>query len=157
MKKSWVEKLRDSKGLPKVETIKDKGMERWGGKIGEKFVVPAPVEVDAIMKKVPRGKVITGVELRSALAKKHKAALCCPLTSGIFTWISAYAAEEEKKTGKIDTTPWWRTVKTGGELNGKYPGGAENQKKLLAKEGIKVASKGKKLMISDLEKHLIKI
>jgi len=157
VKKSWVEKLHDSKGLPKIKEIKDKGMERWGGKIGEKFVVPAPLEVDEIMKKVPRGKVITGAELRTALAKKHHAVLCCPLTSGIFTWISAYAAEEEKEGGKKDTTPWWRTLKSGGELNDKYPGGAQNQKKLLEKEGLKVVNKGKKLVVSNLEKHLAKI
>ena len=29
-KKSWVEKLADSKGLPKVEKITDKMSKRWG-------------------------------------------------------------------------------------------------------------------------------
>jgi len=108
------------------------------------------------MKKVPKGSVATTNEIRAALAKKHHAALACPLTTGIFSWIAAHAAEEESAAGKKPITPWWRTVKTGGELNEKYPGGAQNQKKLLAKEGVKVVNKGKKLVVSDLEKHLIK-
>ena len=52
--KSWQEKLADSKGLPKVVEINDKMSKRWGtGTV----VIPAPIEVDEIMKQVPRGRV----------------------------------------------------------------------------------------------------
>jgi len=45
-KKSWVEKLRDSKGLPRVEKITEKTSKRWGtGTV----VIPAPLEVDALI------------------------------------------------------------------------------------------------------------
>ena len=153
-KKSWQEKLKSSKGLPKVEKIKGKLSTRWGkGTVA----IPAPIEVDALMKKVPKGKVTTINEIRAAIARKHKATIGCPITCGIFAWISAHAAEEERSAGKSRITPWWRTLKTEGVLNEKYPGGVANQKKFLAKEGHKFISKGKKILLADFEKKLAKI
>lgn len=153
-KKSWTEKLADDKGLPKVEEITDKMSKRWGtGTV----VIPAPMEVDTMMKKVPEGKLITINEIRAALARKHKATIGCPITTGIFAWIAAHAAEEQRQKGEKDITPYWRTLKTGGEINEKYPGGGEKQKKLLEKEGHKVIQKGKKCIVTDYEKSLIKL
>jgi len=122
VKKSWQEKLADSKGLPKVEEITDKMSQRWGtGTV----VIPAPIEVDEIMKKVPKGKLITVNRIRGILAQKHGATIGCPITTGIFAWVAAHAAEEAAVEGKKDVTPYWRTLKSGGELNEKYPGGAD--------------------------------
>jgi len=112
-------------------------------------VIPAPIEVDQLMRKVPKGKLTTINEIRSALATKHKATIGCPLTTGIFAWISVYAAEEQKHLGKTDITPYWRTLKTGGFLNEKYPGGLETQKQLLEQEGYVVIKKGKKYFVKD--------
>ncbi len=153
-KKSWTEKLADSKDLPKVEKITDKMSKRWGtGTV----VIPAPLEVDAMMRKVPEGKLVTINEIRAALAKKHKATIGCPMTTGIFAWIAANAAEEQRQEGKKDITPYWRTLKTKGVINAKYPGGVEGQKKLLEREGHKVVQKGKKYIVADYEKSLIKL
>lgn len=152
-KKSFREKLKESHGLPKVEKITAKMSKRWGtGTVA----IPAPTEVNEIMKRVPRGRVITISEIRSLIAKKHKATIGCPITCGIFAWISAYAAEEEKEAGKKNITPWWRTLKTGGILNEKYPGGAENQKKLLKREGHKIIKRGKNYFVVDCEKSLVR-
>ena len=126
-KKTWCEKLNESKGLPKVEKITETMSKRWGkGTV----VIPAPVEVDEIMRKIPKGKVTTINEIRAALAKKHHATIGCPITTGIFAWIAANAAEEQKQKGKEKITPYWRTLKTGGFLNEKYPGGVTVQKRL---------------------------
>ena len=153
-KKSWCEKLQDSKGLPKVEVITEKMSKRWGtGTV----VIPAPMEVDAIMKSVPKGKVVTINEIRAALARKHKASIGCPITTGIFAWIAANAAEEQKQQGKKNTTPYWRTLKTGGVINEKYPGGVEEQKRLLELEGHRVVQKGKHSFVMDYEDVLAKI
>jgi alkylated DNA nucleotide flippase Atl1 len=153
-KKNWTDKLTDSKDLPKVEKITDKMSKRWGtGTV----VIPAPLEVDAMMRKVPEGKLVTINEIRAALAKKHKATIGCPMTTGIFAWIAANAAEEQRQDGKKDITPFWRTLKTKGVINAKYPGGVEGQKKLLEKEGHKVIQKGKKYIVADYEKSLIKL
>jgi alkylated DNA nucleotide flippase Atl1 len=153
-RKSWSEKLKDNKGLPKVEKITDKMSKRWGtGTV----VIPAPMEVDEMMRKIPEGKVITIGDIRVALAKKHGATIGCPLTTGIFAWVAANAAEEERQKGKKDITPYWRTLKTGGVINPKYPGGVEAQKKLLEKEEQRVIQKGKKYVVADYERSLAKL
>jgi len=153
-RKSWQEKLMDSKGLPKVEKITEKMSKRWGtGTV----VIPAPKEVDEIMKKVPKGKLITINEIRRKLAQIHGATIGCPITTGIFAWIAAHAAEEAAAEGSKDITPYWRTLKAGGVINEKYPGGVEAQKKLLEKEGHKIIQKGKKFIIADFEKSLVKL
>src|SRR6266446_5896944 len=146
-KKTWAEKLADSKGLPKVGEVKGRMSSRWGEGI---MVIPAPMEVDALMKQVPKGRVITVNELRAALAAKHKADFACPLTTGIFAWIAAHAAAEAEAEGAKRITPYWRTLKSGGELNPKYPGGVEGTAKRLRAEGHKIIQKGKRLMVSDL-------
>ena len=43
-RKSWREKLADSKGLPKIGEVTGKMSARWGKGT---MVIPAPVEVDA--------------------------------------------------------------------------------------------------------------
>jgi len=153
-RKSWTEKLKNSKGLPQVQKITDKMSKRWGtGTV----VIPAPMEVNEMMKRVPEGKLTTINEIRAALAKKHGATIGCPITTGIFAWIGANAAEERREKGEKDITPYWRTLKTGGEINEKYPGGVDAQKKLLEKEGHRVVQKGKRYVVSDYEKSLAKI
>ena len=153
-RKSWSEKLRDDKGLPRVERITDKMSKRWGtGTV----VIPAPMEVDEMMRRVPEGKLITINEIRAALAKKHGATIGCPMTTGIFAWIAANAAEEQRQKGEKEITPYWRTLKTGGVINPKYPGGVEAQKELLEKEGHTVIQKGKRYVVVDYEKSLMKL
>ena len=153
-KKSWTEKLSDSKDLPKVEEITDKMSKRWGtGTV----VIPAPIEVDEMMKKVPKGKLVTINEIRAALAKKHNATIGCPMTTGIFAWIASHAADEQRQEGEKNITAYWRTLKTGGVINAKYPGGVEGQKKLLEKEGHRAVQKGKKHIIADYETKLTKL
>jgi hypothetical protein len=79
--KSWSEKLKDDKDLPKIERITDKMSKKWGtGTV----VIPAPIEVDDIMERVPKGKLTTINEIRATLAKKHNAIIGCPITTGIF-------------------------------------------------------------------------
>jgi alkylated DNA nucleotide flippase Atl1 len=153
-KKTWCEKLQDTKGLPKVEKITGKMSKRWGtGTV----VVPAPMEVNEIMRKVPKGKLTTINDIRVVLAKKHGATIGCPITTGIFAWIAANAAEEKREKGEKDITPYWRTLKTDGVINEKYPGGVEAQKKHLEKEGHKIVQKGKKCVVVDYDKSLAEI
>ncbi len=152
-KKSWQEKLADSKGLPRVEPITEKMSGRWGTGT---MVIPMPTEVDEIMKRVPKGKLITINEIRSTLAKKHGATIGCPITTGIFAMIAAHAAREELEEGKTAVTPYWRTLKSGGEINPKYPGGIEDQKARLESEGHRIIQKGKKYLVEEYEKRLIK-
>jgi len=153
-RKTWQEKLADSKGLPKVEKIAPHMNQKWGkGSV----VVPAPKEVDALMKRVPRGKLITINELRGLLAKKHAATICCPITTGIFAWIAAHAADEAAALGKQRITPYWRTLKSGGELNSKYPGGIADLRRRLQAEGHRIVQKGKRYLVADYEQSLARL
>ncbi len=154
LKKSWQEKLADSKDLPKVVEITPEMSQRWGtGTV----CIPAPIEVDEIMRQVPRGKLITVNQIREIVAKRHGATIGCPITTGIFIGIAARAAEEMATEGKKDITPYWRTLKSKGELNEKYPGGVEAQTSHLIAEGHTIEpGKGKKPpKVKDFEKVLV--
>lgn len=144
MPKSWRDKLADDKDLPKVAKIPAKLQKSWGKGT---FVIVRPRDVDAIMKKVPKGKVITIKEICHKLAKKHDVDVACPITTGIFAWIAAHAAEEAAINGVKEITPYWRTLKGEGELNSKYPGGIERCKRLLEEEGHTVMTKGKRYLV----------
>lgn len=63
-KRSWREKLQDNKDLPKVIRPKGKGATRYG----ERMLVPAPMEVDKLMRGVRKGRVVTVGNLREKLA-----------------------------------------------------------------------------------------
>ena len=155
-RKSWQEKLADSKDLPRVEEITDNMSKRWGtGTV----VIPAPQEVDGIMRSVPKGKLITINQIREVVARKHGATIGCPITTGIFASIAARAAGEDAAEGKKDITPYWRTLKTNGEINEKYPGGVEAQAARLREEGhIVEPGKGKKPpRVKDFEKALVEM
>ena len=72
MRKSWREKLADDKDLPRVVEINEKMSQKWGtGTV----VIPAPREVDEIMRRVPLGKLTTINEMRAFLARKHGAGI----------------------------------------------------------------------------------
>jgi hypothetical protein len=153
-KKTWREKLADNKGFPKVFPIDETRSKRWGAGT---FVIPAPMEVDELMRRVPRGRLTTIDELRKVLAGRHGATIACPITTGIFAWIAAHAAAEAEAEGKKNTTPYWRTLKTGGEVNPKYPGGAAALKRKLSAEGHHVVQKGRRFFVENFAEHLARI
>jgi len=148
-KKTWQQKLADAKakpGLPKVFYCE---------KSRQRLVVPSPGEVEEIIARVPRGRVITIQQVGLRLKEVHGADAACPMTTGIFAWIIANAAEEQAAAlGGKAAVPWWRLLKTGGELNPKYPGGGLTQQERLQAEGHRVIAKGKKLIVADYEGSL---
>ncbi len=150
-KKSWNEKLADAKGLPRVVPIPPRMAARWGEGT---LAIPAPREVDELMRRVPKGKLSTTNELRAALARRHGATMGCALTTGIFAWIAAHAAEESAATGRKRITPYWRTLKAGGELNPKYPGGLAAHQTRLEAEGHTIITKGKRRFVADFAQCL---
>ncbi len=159
-RKSWQDKLRDKKELPKILKLEKSfpcynAVHNMGAEVGDSVVLVNPSEVVEVMKDVPEGKLITIVEICRKIAKKHGVKACCSLTTGIFIMIAANAAEEAAKEGKNLNIPYWRTLKSGGFLNEKYPGGAETHKKLLEKEGFKVIQKGRKFVVKDYERYLV--
>jgi len=106
---------------------------------------------------VRKGKVTTIDELRKALARRHRTTIACPITTGIFAWIAEHAAEEQASAGKKSTTPYWRTLKTGGEINPKYPGGVAALKQKLSAEGHEIVRKRDRYFVSNFADALGKI
>ena len=154
-RKTWRQKLADDKGLPKVVKITPRMRACWGrGTV----LIPAPREVDAIMRRVPKGRLLAINHIRALLAKAHGATIGCPITTGIFAWIAAHAASEAAAQGRKRITPWWRTLKSNGELNPKYPGGVKEQAERLRAEGHKIVpGKGTKPpTVADYESRLAK-
>ncbi|WP_418668370.1 MGMT family protein [Allofournierella sp.] len=137
-KKDFNAMLHRDAGMPKIQIVTDRAtIEKYGG---EKMFFAPPLAYDEIMKKVPRGKVLTVGAIRAFLAERGGAHFTDPITAGIFVSIAAWASEQRA----ADRTPYWRTLKAGGELNPKYPGGAEAQKEKLEAEGHTVVQRGRK-------------
>jgi len=160
MKKTWQEKLEDKASLPKVIKL-EKGfpcynaVHKMGAEAGDDIVLVNPSEVIEIMKQVPKGNLITIVEICKNISNQHNVKGCCSLTTGIFIMTAANATEEAARDGKSLDIPYWRTLKSGGFLNPKYPGGQEAHKKLLEQEGHKVIQKGKMFMVQDFQEYLV--
>ena len=155
-KKTWNEKLNYSGDLPKVEKLTSpKLIERYKT---DTMLIASPLEYDSIMKKIPAGKLITIDRMMAALAKKHGAGCACPMTAGIFVNISARASEERGGSDykSASETPWWRTLKKGGVLNEKFPGGTESQKIRLQAEGHTIIQKGKRWLVEGYEEKICK-
>lgn len=143
--------LRQSRDMPKIQIITNEAsIQKYGG---EKMYFAPPAAYDEIMKTIPFGKVVTVGAIRDCFARKNHADFTDPITAGIFVSIAAWASEQRDE----DKTPYWRTLKAGGELNPKYPGGAEAQRQKLEAEGHQVVEKGrknKKYFVKDYEKAM---
>ncbi len=124
-----------------------------------KMLIPKPLDVDALMRRVKKGKLVTAGQVRSKLAKDRGADYSCPMTTGIFIRIAAEAAEEDRKAGRENITPYWRVIRDDGSLNEKLLGGIEAQAACLKKEGhVIMQTQGKKLpKVKDFEKVLQKL
>jgi alkylated DNA nucleotide flippase Atl1 len=146
----WREKLEKPQE-PKVVQIPPT-MSRFGDGT---MLIPTPMLVDEIIRKVPKGKLITGGELRRKLAADFGTKVTCPLTTGIFVRIAAETAEEDRANGKRRLTPYWRVIKDDGSLNPKYPGGVDSQAGNLRAEGFTVTRKGKtSRVVKEFERSL---
>ncbi len=109
------------------------------------MVIPRPLDVDGLIRRVGQGKLVTVLQLREELARRSGVDVACPLTTGIFIRIAAEAAEEERRAGEKAVTPYWRVLSSEGGLNPKFPGGIAAQKRRLAAEGHKIGKQhGKK-------------
>lgn len=153
-KKDFNFMMKNNKDMPKIQIVKDENtIKKYGGK--RMFFAPA-IYYDEIMKKVPRGKIITVGQIRKYLASKNNADFTDPMTAGIFVNIVAWASYQRDN----DITPFWRTLKSDGELNNKYPEAVELQKKLLEEEGHVIIAKGNnniKYYVKDFEKYMFKL
>ena len=167
-KKDFNAMMKNNKDMPKIQIVEDENtIKKYGG--SKMFFAP-PLYYDNIMKKVPKGKLVTVSQMRDYLAgklvtvsqmrdylaKQNNADFTDPMTAGIFVNIVAWASYQRD----TDITPYWRTLKSDGELNVKYPEAIELQKRLLEEEGHTIVSKGTKNIkyyVKDFENSLIEL
>ena len=150
-KKDFNAMLRRDNGMPRIQTVTDEAAIRTYG--GSRMLLAPPLAYDALMRRVPAGKLTTAGELRAHLARESGADFTDPMTAGIFVSIAAWASHQRTE----DKIPYWRTLKAGGELNPKYPGGVEAQRARLEAEGHTVVQRGRKHLrwyVQDYEKAL---
>jgi len=140
-KKSWSEKLEDAKAkedLPK---------KFYCDKAKQHMLVPSPAQIEQEIRGIRKSRVKTIKQVTDKLAAEHGVDVCCPMTTGIFAWIIAHANHEMAEQGRKRVVPWWRLIKSDGQLNPKYPGGGAIQKVKLEEEGHTVVKKGKKTLV----------
>lgn len=120
---------------------------------GGAMVVSSPAEVNALVRTLKPGEVLTLDDLRAALARRHAVAVACPVSTAIFLNMCARAAEEQRALGLPESalTPRWRVLKKGGFLNPKYPGGTQAQQALLEAEGVRVSPLRRQPAVFDYE------
>ncbi len=151
---SWRARLAAHKAQSKVIAIP----ERMRAKSGEGTIaIPDAREVDAAMARVPLRKLATPKEIGESIARKHGATIGCTVTTGILMPLVASAAHEAEQAGMARVTPYWRALKTNGELNAKYPGGIDDLKARLESEGHTVVQKGARFFVQDYAARLAKL
>jgi alkylated DNA nucleotide flippase Atl1 len=126
-----------------IDVIVDipKDQERRLGCAG-KMLKPSRASVEALVKKVPRGKVITTPLLRKSLAASHDAQVTCP-----FLTKQALAAIAEDAESKA---PFWRVVAENGEMIRYYPGGGTEQARRLKDESVMIEARLGKYRVMNL-------
>ncbi len=115
----------------KVVDITEKMQKRFGT---GKMLIPCPMDVDALIRTVKRGALITQSQIRERLAQAHQVDVACPITTGIFVRLAAEAAEEDLRSGRQRVTPYWRVIHDDGTLNQKL----KKQAAHLRDEGFEI-------------------
>jgi len=152
-RKSWREKM-ENPNLPKVVKVSGAMQKRFGGGT---VLVPHPRDVEAVIRTVRRGRLITVGQIREYLAGKYQTDSTCPLTTGIFIRLTAEAAEEEARAGKEEITPYWRVIRDDGSLNPKFPGGVVAQAERLHDEGQAIDTSRKIPRVIAADRHYAKL
>lgn len=108
MPKSWSEKRAD----PTPHQVKIMPVTRAGVEKGGRMLLPSVRLIDDFIRAVPKGAFVSTMDMRQALARRHKADGCCPVYTGYHLRTCAEAAIEDHMRGvplgKI--TPVWRVL-----------------------------------------------
>lgn len=150
MEKDFNKMLNDNKDMPKKIEVTDEKTIKMYGKV---MLIAPPKYYDEVIKKVEYGELITTSMIREYLAVRVGADFTDPMTAGIFINIVAWASYQRNS----DITPYWRVIKSDGELNSRFPLGVEKQRELLIAEGFEIIKKGRKNIkhyVKDYEKYL---
>ena len=129
-----------------VEIPKDR-LKFFGGT--GKMLLPSPATVAALIRKIPKHKLITTNLLCKELSDQFKVRGTCPVTT--------QKALQSIAHGSGNNIAYWRVINTNGGLIARFPGGAAGQASLLAEEGFSIDTKGKVLKVKNFRDHLARV
>ena len=132
--KSWNERLND----PRPHQVKPAPIDIAGMKKGEIMLVPTAKLVDAFIRTIAEGTSMDVPTLRARLARRHKAQVTCPITTGFHLRTVAEAAWEEHQRGTplSRITPFWRVLDAKTPTTAKLSFGAAVVTRRRAAEGL---------------------
>ena len=80
---------------------------------GSRMLVATPMIVDAFIRDIPPGQHFSVPAMRNILARRHNCDAACPVSTAIFTRMSAEAAIEDMEGGADagEVTPFWRVLR----------------------------------------------
>jgi hypothetical protein len=134
MAKPWTERLND----PRPHQVKPAPIDIAGMKAGQIMLVPTARLVDAAIAAIPRGRSLDVPTLRQRLARRHKAEVTCPITTGFHLRTVAEAALEAHARGArlADITPFWRVLDATTPTTGRLSCGPDLVARLRRREGL---------------------
>jgi alkylated DNA nucleotide flippase Atl1 len=125
-------------------------LERFFGTSG-RMLKPCAATVAALVTQIPNGQVVTSDVLRRKLADQFGVEAACPYD----TKMALLAISNDPSLNQSGlNVPYWRVIKTNGELNHQYPGGLEAHVALLKSEGFTIDDSGKKPRIKPFKDKL---
>jgi hypothetical protein len=105
---TWAERLQRTK----TSVVKPVPINIAGMKTGQIMYVPSALDVDAFIRRIPRGQSMSTSTLRERMAREQKAEVTCPITTGFHLKTVAEAAFEAHNAGAAlgKITPFWRVI-----------------------------------------------
>lgn len=133
-KQTWAEKLKSSK----PHEIKPAPIDIAGMKAGQIMLVPSAKIVDAFIRTIPQGASMDVKTMRHKLARKYKAEVTCPITTGFHLKTVAEAANEALENGAklSEAAPIWRVLDANSPTTKRLTCGPDFIIKRRAREGL---------------------
>ena len=128
-----------------IVDIPDNRIKFFGGT--GKMLLPSAATVAALIKKVPKHKLITTNLLCQELTHQFKVKGTCPVTTQ--KALQAIARDSSENVA------YWRVINANGGLIARFPGGAAGQAALLRKEGFTMDTKGKAPKVKNFRESLV--
>jgi alkylated DNA nucleotide flippase Atl1 len=113
-----------------------------------KMLLPSPATVAALIKKIPKHKLITTRVLCKELTERFKVQGTCPVTT--------QRALQEIAHDSAYECPYWRVVNASGGLIARFPGGVKGQAALLGKEGFAIDTQQKVPKVKGFSESLVR-
>ena len=110
-----------------------------GIKAGQMMFVATPLIVDAYIRAIPEGEHRTVPGMRRELARRNRCDASCPVSTAIFTRMSAEAAIEQLDAGRSadEVAPFWRILRPEDTIAKKLPLDGDWIAQRRALEGIR--------------------